>query len=158
MKTVVIVVVVLLLLGGGFFLFTNANKSKTTVAPSPTMAMENTMQMTPTVAMNEGASGSAAPSGTMSGNVKEFTVTGQPYSFTPNTLTVTKGDKVKITFKNTKGMHDFVIDELHVKTPVIQTGEDASVEFTADKPGTYKYYCSVGNHRQMGMEGTLTVK
>jgi plastocyanin len=26
------------------------------------------------------------------------------------------------------------------------------------KPGTYTFYCPVGNHRQEGMEGTLTVK
>lgn len=26
------------------------------------------------------------------------------------------------------------------------------------KPGTYEYYCPVGNHKAAGMEGTLTVK
>ena len=26
------------------------------------------------------------------------------------------------------------------------------------KPGKYEFYCPVGNHRQQGMEGTLTVK
>jgi plastocyanin len=36
------------------------------------------------------------------------------------------------------------------------TGKDAEV--TVDlKPGTYKYYCPVGNHRET-MNGTLTVK
>jgi hypothetical protein len=41
-----------------------------------------------------------------------------------------------------------------------QVGAGASdvVEFTADKAGTFEYYCSVGNHRAMGMKGTLTVK
>jgi plastocyanin len=37
------------------------------------------------------------------------------------------------------------------------TESDASV--TADlKPGKYEYYCPVGQHRQAGMEGKLTVK
>jgi plastocyanin len=33
-----------------------------------------------------------------------------------------------------------------------------STTFTAElDPGKYAWYCPVGNHRQMGMEGTLTV-
>ena len=37
------------------------------------------------------------------------------------------------------------------------TGGDA--ELTVDlKPGEYTYYCPVDQHRQQGMEGTLTVK
>src|SRR3989344_1759490 len=39
--------------------------------------------------------------------VKEFTITGDNFSFTPSTITVKKGDRVKITFKNNKGYHDF---------------------------------------------------
>ena len=87
------------------------------------------------------------------GAVKEFTVTGSAFKFAPATLTVNKGDTVRITFK-----HDFVIDELGVKTQVINTGQEEVVEFVADTAGTFEYYCSVGNHRQMGMVGTLTVK
>ena len=48
--------------------------------------------------------------------VKEFTVSGQNFSFEPSSITVKKGDKVKITFKNTQGFHDFRIDELGVAT------------------------------------------
>jgi uncharacterized cupredoxin-like copper-binding protein len=32
------------------------------------------------------------------------------------------------------------------------------VQFVADKTGTFEFYCSVGNHRQMGMVGTLVVQ
>ncbi|MBX4200349.1 cupredoxin domain-containing protein [Candidatus Parcubacteria bacterium] len=89
--------------------------------------------------------------------VKSFTVSGSNYAMTPKTLSVNKGDKVRITFKNTVGSHDLVIDEFNVRTPRIISGQEALVEFTADKTGSFVYYCSVGNHRAMGMWGTLTV-
>ena len=89
--------------------------------------------------------------------MKEFTVTGQNYSFAPSALTVKKGDTVKITFKNTDGMHDFRIDEFNAATRRIQTGQEDTVTFVADKTGSFEFYCSVGSHRQMGMKGTLIV-
>jgi heme/copper-type cytochrome/quinol oxidase subunit 2 len=55
-------------------------------------------------------------------------------------------------------MHDFVIDELGVKIPVTQAGDTSVVEFVADTPGTYEYYCSVGEHRAQGQVGTLIVE
>lgn len=90
--------------------------------------------------------------------VKEFTVTGQNYSFTPSTLRVQKGDKVKIVFKNSGGFHDFRIDEFGAATRRINNGEQDTIIFTADKVGPFEFYCSVGNHRQMGMKGTLMVQ
>lgn len=55
-------------------------------------------------------------------------------------------------------MHDFVIDELNIRTKRIAGGESDSVTFTADKTGAFEYYCSVGNHREMGMKGRLIVE
>jgi plastocyanin len=92
------------------------------------------------------------------GNVKEFIVTAQNFSFAPSTLTVQKGDTVKITLNNTEGFHDFRIDEFNVATKKISGGTQDSVQFVADKTGTFEYYCSVGNHRAMGMKGTLVVQ
>lgn len=95
---------------------------------------------------------------TTTGQSKTFTVTGANFSFTPSTITVNQGDKVTINFVNSGGFHDFRIDEFNVATPQINGGQSATVTFTADKKGTFQYYCSVGNHRQMGMVGTLTVQ
>ena len=86
-----------------------------------------------------------------------FTVTGSNFAFAPSAMTVKKGDNVVITFKNGDGFHDFVIDELNVRTAQIQDGAQETVTFVADKAGTFEYYCSVGQHRAMGMKGTLTV-
>lgn len=91
------------------------------------------------------------------GNVKTFTVTGKNFSFLPNTLSVKKGDTVRITFKNTDGFHDLVIDEFNARTKQMQAGGEETIEFVANKTGTFEYYCSVGAHRAMGMKGTLTV-
>jgi len=57
-----------------------------------------------------------------------------------------------------EGTHDFVIDEFNVATKMTKTGETDTVEFIADKAGVFEYYCSVGEHRKMGMVGTLTVE
>lgn len=90
--------------------------------------------------------------------VKSFTVSGQNFSFTPNAITVNKGDHVKITFTNAGGFHNLRLDEFKVSTDTIKTGESQTIDFIADQAGTFQYYCSVGTHRQMGMWGTLTVK
>ncbi|MBI4097144.1 MAG: cupredoxin domain-containing protein [Candidatus Levybacteria bacterium] len=92
------------------------------------------------------------------GETKTFTVSGKSFSLTPNEIRVNKGDTVKITFTNTGGFHDFTLDEFNVKTPQIQSGQTADVEFVADKAGTYEFYCSVGNHRTQGMKGSLIVE
>lgn len=89
--------------------------------------------------------------------VKTFNVTGSNFSFSPSTITVNKGDRVKIVF-NSQGTHDWVIDAFNARTSVLSAGQSQTIEFTADKTGSFEYYCSVGTHRQMGMKGTLTVK
>jgi nitrite reductase (NO-forming) len=64
---------------------------------------------------------------------------------------------VKIVLVNKGGIHDLVIDGFNVRTPQIGDGKSAEVTFVVDKTGTFEYYCSVGNHRQMGMVGKLIV-
>jgi len=93
-----------------------------------------------------------------SDNVKEFTITGNNYSFLPANFAVKKGDKVRVVFKNVEGFHDFKIDEFNVATKKISAGAEDAVEFTADKTGSFEFYCSIGDHRAMGMKGILTVE
>lgn len=82
----------------------------------------------------------------------------QSFSFSPSEIRVKKGEKITIVLKNTEGIHDFVLDELNVLTDQIQPEGETSVEFTANDVGTFQYYCSVGNHREMGMVGNLIVE
>lgn len=80
------------------------------------------------------------------------------FYYKPNIITIKKGEKVKIVMKSVSMMHDFVIDELGVKMPIVKNGDTGTVEFTADKIGTFEYYCSVGQHRQLGQIGKLVVE
>lgn len=93
-----------------------------------------------------------------SSDAKEVVVAGSNYAYSPNKITIKKGEKTRIVFKNSDGTHDFRIDELNVATATIKSGEEDFIEFTPDKTGSFEYYCSIGNHRAMGMKGTLVVE
>jgi plastocyanin len=43
------------------------------------------------------------------------------------------------------------------ETEEIAAGESAALEVDLSEPGSYEMYCPVGNHRDQGMEGTVTV-
>ena len=86
------------------------------------------------------------------------TVIAENFKFTPSEIKVKKGDIVRIVFNNKSGNHDFVLDEFNVKTKQTDGPSTETVEFTADKTGTFEYYCSVMKHRQMGMKGNLIVQ
>lgn len=148
------VVILVLVVAGGIFLGTKKGSSQNQVVQQPTPTVAAAPTAMPTVT-TEAATGTATTTTTAA---KEFTVHGGSYYFKPNQITVKKGDTVKLTFINDGGFHDFVINELNVKTDIIGSGKSQTVTFTADKAGTFQYYCSVGNHRAMGMVGTLVVQ
>jgi plastocyanin len=158
MRTVFIVLLALIMLGGGYYWYTMNNTS-----PESTMDdLEMNVEALPEGAMMEDgtiddATMEDGTTDTMTGAVKEFTVTGSNFKFSPATMSVKKGDTVKITFINSGGMHDWVIDEFDARTSVIQDGAQETITFVADKTGSFEYYCSVGQHRANGMKGTLTV-
>lgn len=89
---------------------------------------------------------------------KTFDISAKPFEFSVKEIRVKKGDKVRINLAVTQGMHDWVVDEFNARTQIIQTGQTNSVEFVADKTGTFEYYCSVPTHRQQGMVGKLIVE
>ena len=157
MNKIVIIIALIIVLLGGFLLIQSQKKSVTpTPAPTSTMTSEPTASQ-PTTATSPAMTGEQGAMKPSEGTVKEFTVTAKNFSFSPSTMTVNKGDAVKITVKNEGGFHDLTLDAFNVETKQLQSGQQETIEFTADKAGTFEYYCSVGNHRAMGMKGTLTV-
>lgn len=93
-----------------------------------------------------------------SGEAREIVVVGKNMSFSPSSITVKKGERVRITFQNIEGTHDFKLDEFRVGTRRIKAGQRESVEFIADKVGIFEFYCSVIGHRFLGMKGILVVE
>lgn len=142
-----------LIIAAGWYMMGQSSPDSST----PVVSDDTNMLPTDTPSgINEGSPSGSADQ-TM-GAVKEFTVTGSGFKFNPATLTVNKGDMVKITFVNSGGSHDFTLDEFDVQTKTLNTGQQETVEFMADTAGSFEYYCSVANHRSMGMKGTLIVQ
>lgn len=116
---------------------TGANKEQQTQAPA------TVTESTPTPAQQETI----------------INVAGTEYSFTPKSINLEAGKPVKIVYKNTGTLpHDLVITELGIRTKVIGQGKEDAITFTPDKSGNFAFFCSVGNHRQLGMEGAVSVK
>lgn len=74
-------------------------------------------------------------------------------------LTANVGDTVRITLINGDPvLHNLHIDEFGVATSdLVELNQQETIEFVADRPGDFVYYCAVAGHRQIGMFGTLTV-
>lgn len=166
-KGVWIVIILVLVVAGGYFLMggddaagpveTNNSVQEIPVGTTPTTTGSGASSVTPGTSGSSVSGSVTAGVGVAVGSVKEFTVEGKNFSLAPNTLSVKKGDRVKITFKNTGGSHDLRVEGYNVGTPVTSSGTSATFEFVADKAGSFEYYCSVGAHRTFGMKGTLTV-
>jgi plastocyanin len=160
-KTLGIVILVVALAGAGYWYASNKEKNDMedrTTTQTPVNTNENTGTQN-TNNTGTGASGGVNVGVTVgTPKIRTFTVTGGNFKFDPATITVDKGDVVRIVFKNSQGTHDLKIDEFNVNTGIIGANQERTVEFTASQSGSFEYYCSVGSHRAMGMKGTLIVK
>lgn len=90
--------------------------------------------------------------------VKEFTITAKSWEFSPGTITVNKGDKVRLKITSTDVTHSFLLVDYSINTK-LEPGQTQIVEFTADKAGSFSFRCGVpcgSGHKEM--TGTLIVK
>ena len=83
------------------------------------------------------------------------------FAFDPDRIEARPGETMVIDFVNTGGTHDIVFElegGQEARTSRISGGQSELLIFTAPSvPGEYTYYCSVGRHREFGMEGVLVV-
>ena len=149
MKTKYLLLVLPLVLSGCSLL-----PSKTALEKS-----EESSETTATESLESGAvpgENTAASAAAEAGVTTELTA--ENFTFSVTEIRAKKGQKVTVAITNKEGVHDFNLDEFKIKTGMIAAGATKRVEFVADKVGTFEYYCSVGNHRQMGMKGKLIVE
>ncbi len=126
----------------------------------------------------------AACGGGTAGSSGEFEVrVDDDFAYSPNTLSVSPGQEVAITFVNEgsvhhtfniakrdadlshileeedsehreEEMHEIIIFEMHE----VEAGSSATGTFTApEEPGDYIIFCSIPGHFDAGLSGTLQV-
>ena len=100
--------------------------------------------------------------------VPKITIKMESYTFTPNTLTAEVGKPIEFILMNESFLvpHNFLLDSpdgIRLIEENVDSGEQAIIQFTPTQSGTYLFYCDkqllfFPNHREEGMEGTLTVR
>ncbi len=79
--------------------------------------------------------------------------------FEPAEIRVREGERVRLRIIGDDVVHGLAIPDLGVTVPEIKPGEESIVEFTADKPGAYPFFCTVLCSPRHGyMRGTLIVE
>lgn len=73
---------------------------------------------------------------------KEFVITLKQWSFTPSVITVKKDDMVALKLRSVDVTHGLALPDFNVNANV-KAGETKTVEFKADKAGTFNFACSV---------------
>ena len=74
--------------------------------------------------------------------VKEFKITAKNWAFTPSTIEVNKGDKVRLIVTSADVPHGITIPDYGINQR-LDVGVPATIEFTADKSGSFNAFCSV---------------
>lgn len=120
----------------------------------------NTNTTAPTTSTKTTTSTTTKTTSTSTTTVKEvpFTIYGGNYYFDPNIIKVKQGSRVTIIFHNKEGFHNLRIDAYNIGTSVIPAYGEGKFTFIADKKGSFEFYCTVNNHRALGMKGTLVVE
>lgn len=158
---------------------TSNNETTTSNPTSSESSQDSSSNTTTTTPSNSsgggssgGSSGGTTPGGSGGGGssggdevpapqTKSFNIDSFSFGYSSSTLNVSPGDIVTINLTNSGGKHDWVVDEISgAATAIINSGQSDSITFTVPQSAagkTYKFYCSVGNHRAQGMEGNFVV-
>ena len=89
--------------------------------------------------------------------VRFYDITATKDGFSPNVITVNKGDTLKVDFKPVDGSYDLDIPYLGAYFKQVPQGETRTLPFDTATPGTYLFSCR--DHCPSGgkIKGTLIV-
>ncbi len=91
-------------------------------------------------------------------SVKEFTIIAKNFAFEPSTITVQEGDTVILHVTSMEGTHGYAIRDYNIDL-FVEQGKTETVEFIADKKGTFTTRCSVPcGSGHSDMKGVLVVE
>jgi heme/copper-type cytochrome/quinol oxidase subunit 2 len=92
------------------------------------------------------------------GTLREFSINGTEFTFTPSRLEVHENDIVRITFKAGDMAHSIAIDHYRIAKRAA-AGQTIVFEFRADRAGTFPFYCSLTHDdRFRNMRGELVIR
>lgn len=90
--------------------------------------------------------------------VHEIQMTAKKYEYNPNVITVKRGERVKLIITALDRDHGFKLEAYGINQK-LKKGEATTIEFTADKTGTFEFkcseFCGMGHGK---MKGKLVVE
>jgi heme/copper-type cytochrome/quinol oxidase subunit 2 len=93
------------------------------------------------------------------GQVREITVVGDQFTFSPARIDVQKDDLVRIRFTAKDVAHSFTIDVPYRISKRAAAGQAIVFEFRADEAGRFTYYCNLTqDERCRQMKGELVIR
>jgi uncharacterized cupredoxin-like copper-binding protein len=118
-----------------------------------------------------------AACGDADANVPEITVQGNEFTYQPASVTLKKGQRVRIKFENTGAQSHDLSSEVpasnvteknagahtHSAPPakvhvMADGGKTGTLTLTPTESGSFPLWCSIAGHREAGMTGTFTVE
>jgi plastocyanin len=95
------------------------------------------------------------------GKTRTISVSETDFALAPKDLKVKAGTTVTFEVLNAGATdHNLEVEGPEGEAELEQDlapGERGTLQVSFSKPGTYEWYCPVGDHREQGMEGTITV-
>jgi cytochrome c oxidase subunit II len=74
--------------------------------------------------------------------IHEVQIVASRYTFEPASIQVEAGESVRLVVRSRDGMHGFAIPTLNIDLHIPDSGEPATVDFTAPAAGVYDIACS----------------